>query len=105
MNIIPQNLKNEAIKIINSCFSFLSHNLTFSISEFFNSFHSFFYPSFMLKMKEKFNSIIINSIKIAIPLIDKMFLSSNYRRLNFYKCNTHTRSFTTIFGDLEYERI
>lgn len=96
MYILPQNLKN--------CFSLISNRKFNNITDLFYTFNSTFYISFMLNTDEFLNKIIIKTLELAIPQIDKLFLNSQYRKDNFYKFNANHRSFTTIFGDIEFDR-
>ena len=103
MFIIPQNLIVVAKKILKNCFYFISKGNFNNIINYFD----FFNPnsfSFMLNINEHLKTIVINSLKLAIPQIDYLFLNSQYRKDNFYKTIKHNRSFTTLFGDLEFER-
>ncbi len=104
MYIIPQNLKNEAIKILKNCFSLISNRDFNNITELFNMFNPSFYISFMLKTNEVLNNIIIKTLELAIPQIDNLFLNSQFRKNNYYKFKSNYRSFTTIFGDIEFDR-
>lgn len=105
MSSIPQNLKNEAINIFKNCYNFVSHFNFNSIFDIFNHFSKNFYPSFIFNINEKSKDVIIKTLKLAISQIDTMFLNSTYRKNNFYKSDVHSRSFTTIFGELEFDRI
>ena len=55
-------------------------------------------------MTEQLKNIVIKTLKLAIPQIDNLFLNSQYRKNNFYKAVRQERNFTTIFGDLDFER-
>ena len=58
----------------------------------------------MLHTNNFLNKIIIKTLELAIPQIDNLFLNSQYRKNNFYKFKANNRSFTTIFGDIEFTR-
>ena len=70
MYIIPQNLKNEAIKILKNCFSLISNRKFNDITDLFYIFNPSFYTSFMLKTNEVLNNLIIKTLELAIPQID-----------------------------------
>lgn len=59
----------------------------------------------MISLNDGLRNMIIETMKLAIQRIDNAFLNSSYRKYNFYKCDTHRRSITNIFGDLDFERI
>ena len=104
MYIIPQNLKNEAIKILKNCFSLISNRKFNDITDLFYIFNPSFYTSFMLKTNEVLNNLIIKTLELAIPQIDNLFLNSQFRKDNYYKFKSNYRSFTTIFEDIEFNR-
>lgn len=104
MYILPQILKNEAKKILKNFFSLISNRKFNNITDLFDTFNPSFYISFMLNTNEFLNKIIIKTLELAIPQIDNLFLNSQYRKDNFYKFKTNYRSFTTIFGDIEFSR-
>ena len=58
----------------------------------------------MLKTNEVLNNLIIKTLELAIPQIDNLFLNSQFRKDNYYKFKSNYRSFTTIFGDIEFNR-
>lgn len=98
MSSIPQNIKNEIDKIIkNVIMSSFKCNLT-SLSE------QFFMKNSSISIPSKLNSLIIEIYKRAIPLIDNMFLNSDYRKKNFYKANSHERTIIKTFGELNFKR-
>ena len=104
MYIIPQNLKNDAKKILTNCFYFISQG---KFNTFINSFETFnpsFYITSMLYINYDLRDIVIKTLEMAIPQIDQLFINSQYRKNNFYKFKPNFRSFTTIFGDIEFER-
>ena len=106
MSSITQNLKIEAIKLFNDTFFEVSKKiLSNPIDDFFNKISPLSYIKGMLNFKENLNQVIVETFKLAIPKIDAYFLTSEYRRKNFYKCDTHSRNITLIFGELEFERI
>ena len=104
MYILPQNLKNEAKKILKNCFYFISKGKFNDLIDSFDMFSPYSYIPFILNINEQLNDIVIKTFEMAIPQIDTLFLNSQYRKNNFYKFNKNYRSFTTIFGDLEFER-
>lgn len=104
MYILPQILKNEAKKILKNCFNLISNRKFNDITELFDTFNPSFYISFMLNTNDSLNNIIIKALELAIPKIDNLFLNSQYRKDNFYKFKKNYRSFTTIFGDIEFSR-
>ena len=104
MYIIPQNLKIEAKNILKNCFYIISKGNFNNLINSFEFFNPYSYISSTLNVNDQLNNIVIKTLKLAIPQIDNLFLNSQYRKNNFYKSDKHDRSFTTIFGDLEFER-
>lgn len=104
MNSIPQNIIDEAKNILKNCFYFISHGRFENILNDFDYFNPCFYISFMLNINSELSNIVIKTLEMAIPQIDKMFVISQYRKNNYYKYNQDFRSFTTIYGDIEFER-
>lgn len=100
MSSITQKIKNEAKNILESVTKsvFLEN-----ISDFCNLFFSNLSSIFVIS---KLKQIVLQIYKKAIPLIDKMFLNSEYRKKNYYKATSkpHERTIMKIFGELQFER-
>ncbi len=106
MIIITQKLRNLAINILkNTFFEVNKVRMPDLIENIFFNVGEDAYSKGMISLNDGFKKMIIETMKLAIPRIDNAFLSSDYRKHNFYKCDTHKRSITTIYGDLDFERI
>lgn len=99
MTSISQKIKNEALNILES----VAKNVFLENIDICTLFMSNFSSIFLLS---KLKQIIIQIIKKAIPLIDDMFLNSEYRKKNFYKSSSKPleRTIINIFGELNFER-
>lgn len=105
MNSISQNFVNVAKNVTKKSFNFACNIYLWpSLSNLFNDASDNAYVSYSLKIKEAFNKTIIETLKLAIPAIDKHYCDSEYRKSNFYKSNSHSRTIVTIFGELNFER-
>ena len=106
MNIIPQNFKFLAINFLkNEILEVSKEVIPDAIENVLLNTNPLNYAKGMINLTETQKKIIIKALNRAIPKIDKAFLDSDYRKGNFYKSNVHKRSITTIFGDLDFERI
>lgn len=100
MTSISQNIKFEAEKILESVTkSILLENINDICHLFFSKFSSIFLIS-------KLKQMILSIYQKAIPLIDKVFLESEYRKKNYYKSSSIPidRTIITIFGELHFKR-
>lgn len=98
---IPQNIKNEAEKILtNITKQVFLENINNICSLFSCKLSSIFLLS-------KLKNIILQIYKKSIILINKMFLTSEYRKKNFYKSSSTPldRTVIKIFGELHFERL
>ena len=98
MTIISQEIKNEAIKILNNVTKNVFFNYSNDLTSLFFSKH----PSVLIVSKLK--QLIISIYEKAIPLIDKMFLNSNFRKQNFFKSKSCERTIVNVFGELNFKR-
>ena len=98
MSSISQIFKFEKEKILKSVISSVFTENSWKLCNSFSSVFSSIYIISNLKQ------IVIEIYKKAIPLIDDMFLNSEYRKKNFYKSGKSSRTIITIFGELQFER-
>ena len=98
MTIITQEIKNEAIKILNNVTKNVFFNYSNDLTSLFFSKH----PSVLIVSKLK--QLIISIYEKVIPLIDKMFLNSNFRKQNFFKSKSCERTIVNVFGELNFKR-
>lgn len=106
MNIIPQEIKNEAKKIIENVFLTKCKNIfSDTIDDLFYSFSLYKYIKSNLNLLTNIKKIIIDTITYAIKVIDNLFSKSDYRKKNLYINKQNVpRTIVTIWGDLSFER-
>lgn len=106
MSSIPYKLKIDAKNILKFTFHDISKKLLGDVlDEHFDFFNPTKYINSTINLMDKFKEVIIKTLEKSIPKIDELFLNSRYRKFYFYKSNVQKRSITTIFGDLNFERI
>ena len=85
MNIIPQEIINEAKNLIKNKFLYEIRNLLKEFTdEVFLSFSNYKYTTLILNFHKKISDLIIKVITYSAKIIDKLFSESEYRKKNFY---------------------
>lgn len=103
---IPQNLKNEIEIVLKIEFSKIANNV---FSEFVENILYCYDDNKLIKSQLNYEknmaNLLIETIKNAIPKIDKIFESSEYRKKNFYISKRDIpRDRELMFGSLYYSR-
>ena len=98
MTIIPQKLKNEIKKITKNVINEAFSKELCSLNQLLYIKNS---PIHVISILKK---TMLEIYQKSIPLIDDIFLNSDYRKRNFYKSNTNNRTIITIYGELNYTR-
>ena len=104
---IPLNLKNEIENVIKMKFfekiMLISNNFTNNL--LYNFEISTFTKLELEYEKDCFNKLFIETIEESIPIIDNLFLNSDFRKSNFYISKRNIiRDRELYFGCLLYER-
>lgn len=106
MNIIPQEIINDAKKLIEKYFLFEAKVL---FQDFMNQlllcYSDFKYTSLIIFFNNKLHSLIIKTLEKSIKIIDNLFANSTYRKNNFYISKQNVpRTIVDIFGVLSFNR-
>lgn len=103
---IPQNIQNEAKKVLENVF-FQKITVLFSktLDNLFYNFSLAKYIEFNLNLIRDIKNIVIDSILCAIKIIDDLFLNSDYRKKHFYINKQQVpRTIVTFWDSLSFER-
>lgn len=106
MNIITQEIINDAKNLIERQFIFEARSLFQDfIEQLFYCHSNFKYTSLILSFTKKINYLIISTLEKSIKTIDNLFAKSMYRKKNFYinKQNV-SRTIVDCFGTLSFSR-
>ncbi len=98
MTIIPQNIKDEAINILQNVAENIFLNNLYDLTT------TFFSPFSSILVNKKIKDIMIEIYTKAINQIDLMFAESDYRKNNFYKSTNCSRTIIKLFGELRFNR-
>ena len=106
MNSIPHKLEIDIKNILKFNFIEISkRKFGKVIDENLDFFNMTKYINTTLFLIDGFKEVIVETLQISFPIIDELFLNSQYRKLNYFKAQSHPRTIVTVFGEISYNRI
>lgn len=106
MNIITQEIEIKAKNLIENLFFSEIKNLYRDFMEqLFYTYGKYKYTTLILSFSQKIKFLIIDILKKAIKIIDKLFAESEYRQKNFYINKQNVpRTIVDYYGTLSFTR-